>query len=312
MTACATTTTLPLDAAYQAYLDELTAAGLLTSLGIRGVYGYGGTFEDVLQSFDRLTMRRASHIKCERLNLPGVLAREHYLKTSHIENFPDLMGSVHSFMGRDREHLTMLQKRNADEAWEQDLKPSELMLTPACCYPLYPVSTGTLSSEGKTVALYSQVFRHEPSIDPCRLQIFRQREFVRIGTEEQALAHRDQWRKLGTEILNEVGLPVDVIVANDPFFGRGGRVMAASQQELELKHEFAIAVATAEKPTAIASTNCHTDYFGKAFDIFTPDGQNAHSACIGFGLERVTLALFKHHGLDPDRWPSEVKSALQL
>ncbi len=309
---CSSTAALPLTEAYNAFLGEVTAAGLLIPLGVQGVYGYGGVFEDVLQSFDRLTTRRASHIKCEIMRLPGVLSREHYLRTSHLENFPDLMGSVHSFMGRDREHMAMLAKRANGEEWTQDLAPSELMLTPACCYPLYPTATGTISSEGKTVDLFSQVFRHEPSPDPCRLQVFRQREFVRIGTEEQALAHREQWLALGESILNEVGLAVEIVHANDPFFGRGGRVMAASQKELELKHEFTIAVATAEKPTAIASTNCHTDYFGKAFNIKQASGENAHSSCIGFGLERVTLALFKHHGFDPDRWPCEVKSALQL
>lgn len=312
MTTCSTTASLPLTAAYQAYLDELTKRGLLVSLGVPGVYGYGGTFDLVLQNLDRLITRRASHIKCDVMRLPGLLAREHYLKTSHIENFPDLMGSVHSFMGKDREHMAMLAKRQAGEDWTQDLKPSELMLSPACCYPLYPTATGTLTSEGRTVDLLSQVFRHEPSIDPCRLQFFRQREFVRIGTAEQALEHRDQMQVLGKGVLNEIGLAIEIVIANDPFFGRGGRVMAASQNELELKHEFAIPVATAEKPTAIASTNCHTDYFGRAFDIFTPDGQHAHSSCIGFGLERITLALFKHHGFDPDRWPTEVKSALQL
>jgi seryl-tRNA synthetase len=312
MMLCSSTAVLPLTAAYQKFLDEVTEAGLLISLGVRGVYGYGGTFDRVLRAFDRLVTRSAANLNADVMRLPGLLARKHYLKTSHMENFPDLMGSVHSFIGRDREHLAMLSKRESGEDWTQDLQPSELMLSPACCYPLYPTVTGTLTEEGKTVDLLSQVFRHEPSIDPCRLQFFRQREFVRIGTAEQALAHRDRMRKMGENILNEVGLNVDVVQANDPFFGRGGRVMAASQQELDLKHEFTIAVATAEKPTAIASTNCHTDYFGKAFDIKTPDGNPAHSSCIGFGLERITLALFRHHGFNPDRWPGDVKNALEL
>jgi seryl-tRNA synthetase len=246
------------------------------------------------------------------MRLPGVLSRAHYLKTTHIENFPDLMGSVHSFTGRDREHLAMLSKRDNGEEWTTDLAPSQLMLSPACCYPLYPTATGTLPSQGRTVDLLSQVFRHEPSIDPCRLQVFRQREFVRLGTAEQAMQHREQWLVLGKAILNEVGLGIDIVLANDPFFGRGGRVMAASQKEQDLKHEFTIAVATAEKPTAIASTNCHLDYFGQGFEILTAGGTAAHSACIGFGLERITLALFKHHGLDPDHWPRDVKHALGL
>jgi len=309
---CTSTATLPITEAYQAFLDQVTEAGLLVPLGVRGVYGYNGVFEGVLQSFDRLVTRRAAHFQADVMRLPGVLSREHYLKTSHIENFPDLMGSVHSFMGRDREHMGMLTKRESGEEWTQDLTPSALMLTPACCYPLYPTATGTLTSEGRTVDLFSQVFRHEPSIDPCRLQIFRQREFVRIGTAEQALEHRRQWIELGRDILAEVGLGVEIVVANDPFFGRGGRVMAASQKEQDLKHEFTFAVASEEKPTAIASTNCHMDYFGKAFDIKLPNGEAAHSACIGFGMERISLALFKHHGFDPDRWPYEVKNALEL
>jgi seryl-tRNA synthetase len=307
-----TSNALPLTEAYQAYLNELTSAGLFIPQGVKGVFGFAGAFEDVLQSFDRFTVRRSAHIPSETMYFPGMLSREVYLKTSHIENFPDLMGSVHSFTGREREHAAMLGKREQGEDWTQDLTPSELMLTPAGCYQLYPTATGTVSGAGRTVKLVSSVFRHEPSIDPCRMQIFRMREYVRIGTPDQALAHRKQWLALGEEILNEVGLGVEVVLANDPFFGRGGRVMAASQKEQDLKHEFTIAVASAEKPTAIGSTNCHMDYFGNTFDISTADGATAHSSCIGFGLERVTLALFKHHGLDPDRWPQEVKNALAL
>ncbi|MBL9145247.1 MAG: amino acid--[acyl-carrier-protein] ligase [Verrucomicrobiaceae bacterium] len=309
---CNSTTALPLTAAYQAFLDQLTEAGLFIPQGVQGVYGFSGAFEDVLQAFDRFTMRRSAHIPSEPMHFPGVLSREVYLKTSHIENFPDLMGSVHSFVGREREHAGMLAKRQQGEEWTQDLSPSQLMLTPAGCYQLYPTATGTLTEQGRTVKLVSSVFRHEPSVDPCRMQVFRMREYVRIGTPDQALEHRRQWLALGKDILTELGLGVEVVLANDPFFGRGGRVMAASQKEQDLKHEFTIAVATSEKPTAIGSTNCHMDYFGKTFDIKTPDGATAHSACIGFGLERVTLALFKHHGLDPDHWPQEVKNALAL
>ena len=176
----------------------------------------------------------------------------------------------------------------------------------------YPTATGTLREGGRTVDLRSFVFRHEPSIDPCRMQMFRMHEAVRLGSPEQALAHRGLWMELGKEILNAAGLNVECVVANDPFFGRGGRVMAVSQKEQSLKFEMVIPVATAEKPTAIMSCNYHLDYFGKAFGIHTADGQVAHSACMGFGLERVTLALFKTHGFHPDRWPADVKHELGL
>ena len=49
-----------------------------------------------------------------------------------------------------------------------------------------------------------------------------------------------------------------------------------------------------------------------AFDIRTHDGEVAHSACVGFGLERVALALFKTHGFDLAKWPGEVRDVLGI
>ena len=88
--------------------------------------------------------------------------------------------------------------------------------------------------------------------------------------------------------------------------------MKATQREQALKYELVVPIASQERPTAIASSNCHLDHFGAAFGIRTADGQVAHSACIGFGLERVTLALLKTHGLDPDKWSAEVRGQLAL
>jgi len=301
-----------LTAAYQGYQDELTRAGILIPSGVNGVYGHSGVFEDVIERFERIVTCRGKQVKAEVMRFPAILNRRDYLKTNHIETFPDLMGSIHSFTGNERDHVQMLQKRDQGEDWTRDLTPTDVMMTPAACYPLYPTATGTLPEGGRTIDLRSFVFRHEPSIDPSRMQLFRQREYVRLGTADEALAHRNQWLKLGQEILNSVGLKVQAVIANDPFFGRGGRMMAATQKEQDLKYELVIAVASADKPTAISSCNCHLDHFGHSFDIKTADGKYAHSACIGFGLERIALALFKTHGFNPDRWPGDVKNVLAL
>ena len=301
---------IPLTAAYQGFLDELTGAGLLISLGVPGLYGHSGVFEDVIERFERYVTQRGANLKAEVMRFPAILNRAHYLKTTHIDTFPDLMGSVHSFIGSEKDHAALLQKRAAGEDWSKDLTPTQVMMTPAACYPLYPTATGVLPADGRVVDLRANVFRHEPSIDPSRMQIFRQREYVRLGTAEQALAHRDYWLKLAQEILNAVELDVQRVNANDPFFGRGGKVMAATQKEQDLKFELVIPVASAEKPTAIASCNCHLDHFGHAFDIKTADGKTAHTSCVGFGLERIALALFKTHGFDPKHWPAPVKQVL--
>lgn len=303
----------PVDEAYKQYQKELLEAGILLSSGVPGVYGLSGLFEDIVEAFERYVTHMGKGLNPEVFRFPPIINRNTYLATDHIETFPDLMGSVHSFMGKEKDHIKMVQKKEDGEDWTQDLSATEVMMVPAACYPLYPTAANTvLPEEGRIVDLRAFVFRHEPSPDPARMQIFRQREYVRLGTPEQAHSHRDYWLKQGEEMLRSVGLDVQPVVANDPFFGRGGRVMAATQKEQELKYELVVPVASTEKLTAVTSSNYHLDHFGHEFNIQTPDGNEAHTACVGFGLERITLALLKKHGFNPEQWPSEVKNVLEL
>ena len=303
-----------LDEAYLAYQQELVEAGLLIPSGVAGVYGRSGVFEGVIDKFEDYVTRMGEQFNPEVMRFPPVFNRQHYLTTDHIETMPDLMGSVHSFCGNERDHHAMATKaRDNDDSWTESLKAAEVMMVPAACYPLYPTAANTrLSEEGRLVDLKAFVFRHEPSPDPARMQIFRQREYVRLGTAEQALEHRNYWLQTAEKMLKSVGLTVVKELANDPFFGRGGRVMKATQREQDLKYELTVAICSSEKPTAVVSCNCHLDHFGLAHNITTADGQPAHSACIGFGLERIALALFKTHGFDPVQWPQEVKQVLAL
>jgi seryl-tRNA synthetase len=71
-----------------------------------------------------------------------------------------------------------------------------------------------------------------------------------------------------------------------------------------------VPVISESEPTACCSFNYHQDKFGKAFDIKAPDGDVAHTACLGFGLERCVMALFQEHGFDPGKWPSAVRNIL--
>ena len=300
------------DAAHQTYRDALLDAGLLIACGVPGVYGLSGVFEDVVERFDLYVTRVGARFRPEVMRFPPLVNRAHYERMDHLETFPNLMGSVHTFMGTDQDHLELMRKRAVGEDWSAALRPTEVMMTPAACYPLYPTAVGVLPQEGRTVDLRSFVFRHEPSIDPTRLQIFRMHEYVRLGTPAQALRHRDDWIERGLDMLAAVALDARPVVANDPFFGRGGRVMAAMQREQSLKYELVVPITSSDAPTAVASSNYHLDHFSQTFGIKTADGQEAHTACVGFGLERIALALFKAHGFDPGRWPRDVRRVLAL
>jgi len=298
---------------YDEYRKELLEQGLLLESGVQGVYGLSGVFEGIVETFERYVTQMGSELNPQVMRFPPILNRQTYLSTDHIETMPDLMGSVHSFTGDQKAHVKLINKKLDGEDWTSELSPTKVMMVPAACYPLYPTAANTvLPKEGRLVDLRAFVFRHEPSPDPARMQIFRQREFVRLGTPEQALAHRDYWLEKGREMLASIGLEIEVEIANDPFFGRGGRVMAATQKEQALKFEIIAPIASRNKRTAISSSNCHLDHFGKEFNIKTSDGENAHTACIGFGLERITLALLKQHGFDTDKWPQEVKQVLAI
>ena len=177
-------------------------------------------------------------------------------------------------------------------------------MNPAACYPVYPSFSGTLPQDGRLVSMLNWVYRHEPSAEPTRMQSFRVREFVRAGTPAQVLEWRDLWLQRGLTLLTSLGLAARPEVAADPFFGRGGKLLALNQKEQQLKFEVVVPVISAEEPTAVCSFNFHQEHFATTFGIRNADGQTANTACLGFGLERIVMALFQAHGFEPGQWPT--------
>jgi seryl-tRNA synthetase len=288
----------------------LVENGLIIPCEVKGAYGRGTVFEDILRRFDQLVMRIAEPDAAQELTFPPILPRALIEKLGYLDNFPQLAGSVHSFAGNDAGARELSARVHAGERWEDLLDPTQVMLTPAACYPVYPSFSGLLPNGGRLVTVLGWVFRHEPSDEPTRLQSFRMREFIRMGRPDDVVAWRDEWLQRGLELLRGLGLPVQSDVASDPFFGRAGKMMAAQQVDQRLKFEILVPVISQEKPTAICSFNWHQDHFSSVFRIRNADESAAHTACLGFGLERVTLALLKTHGFDPASWPAPVRAQL--
>ena len=294
----------------QQFFDGLVAHGLIVPVGAPGAFGRGAVFEDVLERFNALISNVARDDGAEVFTFPPVIDRQVLEKVHYLDTFPHLCGAVHSFFGNAIQALALAERANSGGDWGALLGQTGVVLNPAACYPLYPSFTGTLPEAGRLVTMLNWVYRHEPSPDPTRMQSYRVREFVRAGSATQVQAWRDMWLQRGLDLLLSLGLPATSTVAADPFFGRGGKMRAVNQIELKLKFEVLVPVCSAEEPTAMCSFNFHQDNFGTAFDIRTPDGEVANTACLGFGLERVTMALFKTHGFDPAQWPQTVRQRL--
>lgn len=290
--------------------DRLIGAGLLIPTGVDGLYGRSATFERVLDGIDRAARALGETESPTAVEYPPLLPKPTFDKIGYLRNFPQLVGPVFSFAGGDREHAELIRRLDGEEPYADVLSQSEVALTPACCYPVYPSATGTLPEGGRIFTTRNYCFRHEPSVDPMRLQAFRMREHIRITHPDDVLEWRDLWLGRALTLLQELGLDVRADFANDPFFGRAGRLMQRSQREQELKTEFLVPVFGEEHPTACASVNYHQNHFGHLFGISTADGEEAHSSCVGFGLERCTVALFAAHGTEPDRWPTSVQQRL--
>ena len=293
-------------------LGELVEHGLLIETGIPGLYGRGGDFEEVRERLAELVTRTGAADHPERMHFPPILPRRDLETVNYLNSFPHLAGSIFAFDGTEAQAAEQQERASRHEDWSEFQSMTDLVLTPAACYPVYPAvaARGRLPEGGVTVdAGGAYVFRREPSGDPARLQMFHQREIVRIGEPKAVEAWRDVWRDRAVELLRSLGLEVELDIASDPFFGRNGRMLAASQREQALKFEVLVPIAGPE-PTAVASFNYHQDHFASAYGIKLADGSGAHTACLGFGLERISLALFKTHGLNIDAWPEEVREEL--
>jgi seryl-tRNA synthetase len=294
------------------FLAELTGQGLLVETGVPGVYGRSGVFERVREGFDRLVTRVAAPDGSETLRFPPILPRGHFEASGYLKSFPHLAGTIFAFEGSEANAAEQEERASRHEAWDEFQSMTDLVLLPAACYPVYPAiaKRPPLATGGLTIdAGGAYVFRHKPSGDPARLQMFHQREMVRFGEPETVADWRNAWRDRAVDVLARVGLAPKLEVASDPFFGRAGRMLAANQREQELKFEVLIDIAGPE-PTAVASFNYHRDHFTGVFGIAMADDGPAHTACLGFGLERITLGLFRTHGLDPATWPAEVSREL--
>ena len=304
----------PGSADQDAFLDELTGAGLLVRTGVPGVYGRGRDFEAVRTGFDELVSRESADEGAEPLRFPPVIPRRQLESTGYLKSFPHLAGTVFAFEGSEAQAAEQHDRAVRHEDWSAFQAMTDLVLAPAVCYPVYPAvaARGALPDDGVTIDPGgSYVFRHEPSGDPARLQMFHMRELVRIGPPDAVAAWRDRWRDQALALLRSVGLDANLDVAADPFFGRGGRMLAASQRQQELKFEILVQIAGPE-PTAVASFNLHEDHFAKTYGITLGDGRFAHTACLGFGHERIVLALLRTHGLEVGAWPEAVRDRLRL
>lgn len=294
-------------------LDPLAGA-LFHAMGADGVYARTALYESVIQGLSALidTHREDG---CEVMRFPPVMSRAILERSGYLDSFPNLLGCVCGLHGSERDVLqTVADFKAGKQDWTEHTTASELVLSPAACYPLYPIvaERGDLPAGGSVFDVQSDCFRAEPSRHLDRLQSFRMREYVCIGAPQDVAAFRERWIERAQGIARELGLSFSVETACDPFFGRVGQIKAVSQVQQALKFELLVPLRSHEEPTACMSFNYHRDHFGLTWKMNAADGNPAHTGCVAFGMDRLAVALFHTHGIDISNWPARVRALLAL
>ena len=292
---------------------EVLLETLFRPMGTDGVYGRTGRYEAIVEALAALISRYRDP-GAEIVRLPPVVSRALIEKSGYLKSFPHLLGCVCSLSGSEREIGAAVDRFVAGQEWTDALSTGDLVLAPAACYPIYPMAAaaGPIPADGLIFDVACDCFRREPSRDIDRFQSFRMREYVFIGAPEQVQAFRERWMTRAMGIADTLGLSYRVETASDPFFGRGGVLVGKAQVQQELKFELVIPVRSAEQPTACMSFNYHRDHFGSTWNMRNREGEAAHTGCVAFGMDRLTVALFATHGVDVARWPAPVRAALGL
>ncbi len=292
---------------------DALAEVLFRPMGVDGVYARTAAYEAVIEKLSALISNHRDGAT-EVLRFPPVMSRKQLEKSGYLKSFPNLLGCVCALHGSEAEINGAVARFDGGGDWTTSLTSADLVLSPAACYPVYPIAAerGPVPEKGYVFDIAADVFRHEPSRNIDRLQSFRMREYVCIGSGSQVAIFREQWMVRAQAIANMLELPFTVEQASDPFFGRVGQMKAVAQKQAALKFEMLIPVRSEEQPTACMSFNYHKDHFGLVWNMMLASGEPAHSGCVAFGMDRLAVALFAIHGVDITRWPDGVRNTLKL
>lgn len=277
-----------------------------------GAHSYHGLMSGLFHALDAEFRRQALALGAAECRFPTLIPLSTLARAGYLDGFPHNA----NFVG----HLP--EQAGAVDAFKAGLKagapPSaagDHALAPTVCYHYYASQAGRALAAGETacVTAAAPCYRYEGKAAGGlrRLREFNMREVVCLGAPAEVLARREAMLGLLRRMLELCGLRSAVRTASDPFFVDSYAKMRVFQLSFDLKFE-----AQAELPydgswLAVGSANYHQDHFGRAFGIRLASGEPAHSACLGFGLDRWCLAVFAQHGLDPALWPAPLRALVE-
>jgi len=245
---------------------------------------------------------------------PTTMPFETLNQSGYIKSFPHHAGFVSygkkSFDG----FSSLVNSLNSPCETNRYLGDVRNLLSPTVCYHFFQtLKLSGLTSNGITVTGTSKCHRNEDAgaYGIERLNTFTMREIIFIDNPDEVKMKIKIFSDEISKILSDWGVFYRKMNATDPFFAGEMSNKRHFQALLDLKSEYKLKLPYADKWLAVSSVNYHRDSIIKSFNIST-DNPGYHSGCIGFGLDRLAIALFSQFGIDFNFWPVNVKLSLGL
>lgn len=293
---------------------ELERTSAVVRMG-DGLYATGGLFTDVLSVLDRMVCEIAvGTFGAVAYRYPTLISTDVLRRGGYLEAFPQFLVSASRLHCDVESYGTFLSglEPAADTGAYLDRFSEHLghCLPPTMCFHTYrQLADGQLPGESAVFTARGKSFRFESRYRRGveRLWDFTIREVVFVGDQDKVAEQRRHFMQETWKLVEELGLPGHAELAHDPFFySEAISEQVLAQEMMELKYELCLPVEEG-RSVAVGSFNLHGEKFGSAFRIALPDGTTAQTACVGFGLERLTYAFLSQHGLDVERWPAAVQ-----
>lgn len=272
-----------------------------------GKFVYKGQVAKVFRGLDNLIRGWAGDQSAEEEFFPISVTTKTLKRAGYFKTF-----AQHAFFVSPLElSIPALEAAQTDDV-KTHLQSPEWVLSPTVCHHCFESLSDEAHTNHQTITALNQCSRYEvhDTGGLKRLRHYWMREIIFLRpTPEATQASLDEVLKLTTDLLRKWNISFKVKSASDPFFLDSGTGKRMFQTALLMKRELVLPVEG--KHIACGSFNNHMKTLTEAFDITSDDGDIA-SGCVGWGYDRLILALFSQLGPDCAEWPSQVREDLGL
>jgi seryl-tRNA synthetase len=265
------------------------------------------------QAFDRIFREMAEKHGASLRRYPSFLSSAQIKNSGYLQHFPQNIYGICE-IPHEYDHLQHYRNQiNQAQGTSDLLQHNGLFLQPCVCFHVYEelARSGQSTDDLQLFTAVGHCYRHEhrSRLSEIRLREFYMREIVYVGKADRVVQMRAQLIEETWALFAELGLRGFIESATDPFYYAEDNVLQFYQSSSALKYE--LRLATDDQPDfSIASFNLCGHVLCQAFGV-DRCGEETHSGCTGFGIDRWIQAFLAVHGHSAAHWPAKMSGYIR-